>query len=243
MIYYGRSIRWFNDYDKEVKFSIDNGFDFMQIWYMKGDILIDKIEGDKGNVIKEHGFPVIIHAVLDINEFEEHVPKILDILNYFSHKEVIIHPICESEEINSSTIFKLAEKISHANEAFLKAGITLYVENNSKLDPIFYKTEEINIMFSKNPNVELLLDIAHIDSYDHLKNIIQIKKPKILHIADKSFDAIHEHLPVGNGEIDFKYIFEKILKDFDGKIIFEVVDEDEVIINSKNIIKKIIEEN
>ena len=243
MIYYGRSIRWFNDYDKEVKFSIDNSFDFMQIWYMKGDILIDKIEGDKAKVIKEQGFPVIIHAVLDINEFDEHVPKISEILNYFSHKEVIIHPICESEEINGITIFKLAEKISYANEVFSKTGITLYVENNSKLDPIFYKTEEINIMFSKNPNVELLLDIAHIDSYDHLKSIIQIKKPKMLHVADKSFNAIHEHLPVGNGEIDFKYIFKKILKDFDGKIIFEVVDEDKVIINSKNIIKKIIEEN
>ena len=28
---YGRSVRWFNDYKEEVKFSVNNGFDFMQM--------------------------------------------------------------------------------------------------------------------------------------------------------------------------------------------------------------------
>jgi len=95
-------------------------------------------------------------------------------------------------------------------------------------------------MFTKNHDVELLLDIAHMDSYEHLKEIVRIKKPGILHIADKHFNVVHEHLPVGKGEIDFQMLFKEILNDFDGKIIFEVVDEDEEIIRSKEIIESII---
>jgi len=55
---------------------------------------------------------------------------------------------------------------------------------------------------------------------------------------------VHEHLPVGQGELDFKTIFENYLKDFDGKIIFEVVsDNDEDIINSKTLIQKILNDH
>lgn len=46
---------------------------------------------------------------------------------------------------------------------------------------------------------------------------------------------------VGSGDLDFKYIFSEVLKDFHGSIIFEVVDEDEEIIKSKNVIREIIE--
>jgi len=38
MIQYGRSIRWFNDYESEIEFSKENGFDFVQVWYQNGDI-------------------------------------------------------------------------------------------------------------------------------------------------------------------------------------------------------------
>jgi len=65
----------------------------------------------------------------------------------------------------------------------------------------------------------------------------------MLHIADKHFSVIHEHLPVGSGDLDFKYIFSEVLKDFHGSIIFEVVDEDEAIIKSKNVIREIINQN
>lgn len=238
MIKYGRSIRWFNDYENEIKFSIVNGFDFVQVWYLNGVIVLDKVPEPKEKVVKDLNFPIIFHALLDINEFEEHIPKILEILKYLSHKEVIIHPICRSEEINSNTIFKLAEKVSNANKIFSDEEITLFVENNSKLDPINYKVEEIDIMFSINPTVELLLDIAHIDNYEHLKDIIKIKKPKILHIADKHFDVVHEHLPIEKGDLDFNLIFNEILYDFDGKVIFEIVDDDDAIISSKKIIEK-----
>ncbi len=242
MIEFGRSARWYNSFEEEIRFSKEHEFSFMQVWYKEGDILLDRVDEPKEKLIKDKGFPIIFHALLDINDFEEHIPKLLNILNYFSHKELIIHPICHSEEIKNDSIIKLAQKVSFANEILSKHGIMLFLENNSALDPINYTTHELETMFSQNPNIELLLDIAHIDNYEHLKGIVKIKKPKMLHIADKHFDTIHEHLPIGDGELDFRYIFTEVLSDFEGKIIFEVVDKDEKIIKSKRIIEKILEE-
>lgn len=240
MIQFGRSIRWFNEYEAEIQFSKENGFDFHQIWYSKGSIILDKVPEPKEETIKNCGFPAIFHALFDINDFEKYLPKLIDILKYLSHKEVIIHPICRSEEINSQTISKLCEKVSYASKELRGNGIKLILENNSKLDPIHYKVDEIHLMFARNPDVELLLDIAHIDGYNHLKEIVNIKNPKFLHIADKHFNTIHEHLPIGKGEIDYKIVFNEILTDFDGKIILEIVDEDSEVVNSKVAIERIV---
>lgn len=240
MIKYGRSIRWYNNYAEEVNFSKENSFDFMQVWYKQGEILLDNIENPKEKTIKEIGFPIIFHALLDINEFEENTPKLIELLNYLSHKELIVHPICISEEINKETIYKLSERVSVLSKQ-LGTEIKLFIENNSKIDPINYTIEDIELLYTENPNVDLLLDLAHIDDYEHLEKIVNLKKPKMLHIADKRFGIEHEHLPIGNGNIDFEYIFNEVLYDFDGKIIFEVVeDDDKQIIESKNIIENIL---
>ncbi len=70
--------------------------------------------------------------------------------------------------------------------------------------------------------------------------MISIKIPKILHVTDKHFSAIHEHLPIGEGEIDFEYVFNEILFNFQGKIILEIVNGDQEIINGKKIIEKLL---
>jgi sugar phosphate isomerase/epimerase len=240
MIQIGCLARYFNKYTDEVDFAIRHGFDLMQIWYDRNGIALNEDSFPKENIIKELSFPTIIHAVLDINEFEEHVPKVIDILGSLRHKEVIIHPICESEEITSATIHKLSKQVAYALEKFSHKGITLYLENNSRLDPIFNSPKEIEIIFSDNVNLEFLLDIAHIESYQHLEQIVAVKMPKVLHIADKHFNVIHEHLPVGQGEIDYKYIFNNALREFSGKIILEVIQSDEDVIGSRDKIKNIL---
>lgn len=240
MIQFGRSIRWYNDYDEEVEFCRHHGFDFLQIWYIKGDLALDQVSAPKAQKVKEAGFPTIIHAVLDIHEFEEHVPKIIDILNYLEYKELIIHPVYESETITAQSIYKLSEKVGKACELLKAQGIKLYIENNSRLDPINYTAEELAILFGQNKEAELLLDVAHIDSYEHLEEILKIRKPHLLHVADKHFDVIHEHLPLGQGDMDYGLIFDSYLKDFEGRIIFEVVAEDDEIIRSKKALQSIL---
>ncbi|MGH4123859.1 MAG: sugar phosphate isomerase/epimerase family protein [Clostridium sp.] len=237
MMQIGCLARYFNFYKEEVEFAQNNNFEFMQIWYDSNGIALKK-DLNPIEIIKEYDFPTIIHAVLDINEFEEHVPKLIEILKYLGHHELIIHPICKSEEITTQTIYKLSDKVSFALGELSKENITLYLENNSRLDPIFNQPYELEIMFGQNPNLQFLLDIAHIDSYDHLKSMITIKMPKILHVADRHLEVIHEHLPIGQGNIDFKHIFANILQDFHGKIILEIVQGSSDIISSKTRIEQ-----
>lgn len=108
---YGKSIRWFNDYNKEIQFSITNKFDFMQIWFLKGELILDKVSKPKEQFVLNTKFPVIIHAVYDIDDYEKYNKELLRILKYFGHKEVIIHPICESIPIDNHTIYTLADNI------------------------------------------------------------------------------------------------------------------------------------
>jgi sugar phosphate isomerase/epimerase len=234
MIQIGCLARFFNKYEDEVAFAKGHGFDLMQIWYDRNGIALNKDIFPKENAIKEFDFPTIIHAVLDINEFEEHIPKIIDMLVFLKHKELIIHPICESEEITEDTIYKLSGKVSFALERLSEIGITLYLENNSRLDPIFNTPKEIAIILNNNPNLEFLLDVAHIESYEHLNEIVAVRMPKALHIADKHFDVIHEHLPIGEGEINYGFIFTNALREFEGKIILEVIQSESAIIDSRD---------
>ena len=239
MIEYGRSIRWFNDYKNEVEFSKSNKFEFMQIWFAKGELVLDKLLAPKEEQVLKSQFPVIIHAVYDIDDYDKYNDELICILKYLNHKEVIIHPVCKSIPVNSETIYILAENIYKTNQLLKKNNIKLYIENNSVIDKINYTPDDLKIIFDRNPDVELLLDIAHIDDYDHLQEILKVKFPKCLHIADKRFSVEHEHLPIGQGDLDFKLIFQNYLKGYDGKIIFEVVDTDKEIIDSKDIIQNI----
>ena len=242
MVKIGCLARFSNRYEYEVNFAKKNNFALMQIWYDKRGIYLHESDKPCIETINKYAFPAIIHAVLDINEFDEHVPKLVEILKKLGHKEVIIHPICNSEKINDETIFKLVEKVKMALGIFKLEDITLYLENNSKLDPIFTSAEEVEIMFRENPELQFVLDIAHIDSYEHLIEMIKIRRPNLLHIADRHFNVVHEHLPLGQGEIDYRYIFKEILPNYQGRIILEIVNEEEDIINSKEIIESCVKQ-
>jgi sugar phosphate isomerase/epimerase len=241
MIEFGCLAHFCHLYTEDVLFARENGFCILQIWYDKDGVSLQK-ESNKLDVIINSNFPSIIHAVLDINEYEEHIPKLIAILKELNHKELIIHPVCKSESINSNTIQKLSRNIKYSYNQLRKNGIKLYVENNSKLDVMLNSVSDIHVLFSENPDVEMLLDVAHIDNYKHLEEIIKIKYPKILHLADRHMELIHEHLPVGKGNIDFSLIFNKILSDYDGRIILEITQSNEELISSKKIISSIIDE-
>lgn len=236
MITIGRSIRWYNDYLNEAEFSRNNGFDFMQIWFKNGEIMIDKIDEPKEAYIKKAGFPVIIHALFKIDDFEKYGDQLIELASGLGHREVIIHPICRNNEIKTDSILILSEAVHDLSIKAEKRDITVYLENNSRLDKFLCTSDEIKLVFDRNPNVELLLDIAHIDSFEHLKQIISVKYPKCLHAAGKHFNVIHEHLPLGQGDIDYNLVFSKYLHDYDGRIILEVIGNDEEIIESKKII-------
>lgn len=240
MVKIGCLARFFNRYENEVRFAKNNGFDFMQLWYDNRGLCLHEDDRDFIETINKYEFPTIIHAVLNIDEFDEHIPKLLYILKKLHHKELIIHPICKNQPIGEKTLSILDEKIKNALDVLNSEGIALYLENNSKLDSFFTESSEIEKIFKNNESLHFLLDIAHIYNMEHLNDMVNIKIPSVLHIADKHFNVIHEHLPIGQGEIDFSYIFSNILKNFEGKIILEIVNTDLDIVNSKDLITNLL---
>jgi sugar phosphate isomerase/epimerase len=241
MIRLGRSARWLNEYIREVDFSKKAGFDFHQVWYDRRGISLTGVSEPKEDSLPKFEFPYIIHALLDISEFDDHIYTIREITKKAKTNEVIIHPVCKSEKITSDTIVKLSDAVKSANSILREQGITLFVENNSKIDPINHSIEEVKYLFESNPEIEFLLDIAHILSYKHLEDLVAVKMPKKLHIADKRFHIPHEHLPIGKGNIDFAYVFSNVLRKFSGDIIFEIVEDDDLVIESKKAIIEILE--
>lgn len=240
MVEIGRNIRWEAPYEQEVELSKRIGCSFMQVWFYRGDILINSSGKDKLKLIKKMNYPIVIHAVIDLVEFENDVLSVLEILKKLELKELIIHPNCKITPIDSESIYKLRNEINKASKLLAKNDIKLYIENNCRISPINYCSDDVNIVFSDNDDIELLIDIAHIDSYEHLSSLKNIKYPKMLHLADKHFDVAHEHLPIGEGELDFEMIFKDILSNYSGKIILEIDQNDSAIIDSTGKIRDLL---
>lgn len=236
MILIGRGIRWYRPYAEEVQFCVENQFDFMQIWYRDGELLIQNTPEDKVAYIRQLAFPVIIHAVFDPVDFSIYGDHLLDTVEKLGIREVIVHPVCKKSPVTSTTEMDLAKEASIFSQKAAQRGITWYLENNSAIDGFHYQAEEIRTVFAENPNVEMLLDIAHVDSYRHLEQIAAIKFPRCLHVAGRHFSVPHEHLPLTEGDIDYCLIFQKYLRGFQGRIILEVDGTDEDIIQSKQIL-------
>lgn len=241
MISIGRGIRWYNDYQQEVDFSRANNFEFMQLWYKDGEILVKNIPEPKAEYIKKVGFPVIIHAVFDPEDFEKYGDALLELVEYLEMNEVIVHPVSEKNPVTDMTEQLLVEQVKIFSEKAKNKGIIWYLENNSVVDTFHYHKDDLSAVFQSDSYVEQLLDVAHIDDYEHLKDIIEVKFPKCLHVAGKHFDVPHEHLSLTQGDINYKLVFQDFLSGYNGRIILEIDGTDEELIESKRIIEEAIQ--
>jgi len=129
MIEIGCLARYFNSYEHEVTFARENGFQLLQIWYDKYGIQNQDVK-EQTNTIKQYNYPAIIHAVLDINMIEEHIPNLIKVLKTLEHKELIIHPVCKSEPITETTIYKLADIVKATLVVLANESITLIGEGS-----------------------------------------------------------------------------------------------------------------
>lgn len=243
MITIGRGIRYGNDYLAEVDFSVKHGFDFMQVWFKNGEILVNNIPEPKEDYIRSVGYPVILHAVFDPIDFELYGDKLLEVTESLSNSDVIIHPVSKKSPIDETTEYNLAKQAKIFSRKAKAKGITWYLENNSVIDGFHYSKQELHCVYDQDDYVEQLLDVAHIDNYAHLAEIVAVKFPKCLHVAGKHFDILHEHLPLTQGDIDYNVVFHKYLNGYDGRVILEVGGSDEDILASKQIIEKAIANN
>ena len=60
--------------------------------------------------------------------------------------------------LDENTLDKLDKMIKFTLDIYRPNGITVFLENNSKLDPIFTDTYEIEKIFRQNEELEFILD-------------------------------------------------------------------------------------
>ena len=240
MIRIGRGGLWNNSYKDEIFFCKKNHFDFIQIWFKDGELLVNDLPSPKEEYIKKAGFPVILHALFEPDDFERYGNRLLDLVSFFGDKEVIVHPVCKKKAVDPQTEYELAEHVLDFSQKAKARGILWYLENNSVLDIFHYKKEDLEIVYKADSYVEQLLDIAHIDNYQHLEDIISVKFPRCLHAAGKHFAVPHEHLPLTCGDIDYKLVFQKYLHGYSGRIILEVDGSGEEMEASKRILDEAV---
>ena len=115
----------------------------MQVWYKDGKLQHDTLPDPVEKAILETGFPIIIHALLRIEEYDKYCEDLLRILKFLHHKEVITHPSMYPLPVEKDTIYKLAECNKKMTDYFYDNGIIVYIENNGRLDPFNYSPEEM----------------------------------------------------------------------------------------------------
>jgi len=240
----GRGIREATKYADEVALSKKCGYDFNQVWFFNGDMLIGDNVPDKAAYIKSFNFPIIIHAMFTLDDFTKFGGRLVELVKYFGHKEVIVHAtgkIKGGAAAVKDANLKLRDLLADLNATFKKLGVRVYVENNDqRLHNICGTKEQLETMLSSG--VELLMDTGHVDSYEHIAEIIKLKRPACLHLANKRFSAGHEHLPLSRGDIDFGLFFSKYLPNYTGRIIVEVGNEfatDQDFEESKKVLDKV----
>lgn len=233
MATFGCLARYFRPFESEVAFARANGFAFLQLWYDHRGLCLDGSSPVDLDRVRNAGIPTIIHAVMELQALETGAANLLDTVQVLDHRELIIHPVCQSEPSTTATTGRLSAAMGRLLAVLQHRGVTVYLENNSRLDPIFQTVEDVGHVLGENPDLEFLLDVAHMDDLVHLRRLVAIKRPRLLHVADRHLAAVHEHLPIGEGDIHFGAVFREILPDYRDRIILEIVQSDEAIITSK----------
>ena len=248
MLRIGRNLRDLDcPFKDEIEFSYENNFDIIQVWYKCGKI-DSMYDIDPIKSLKESSIKSIIHAAMDIDDFILYEDDLIEKIVELGHKELILHPMIKSRVVDVDTVKELEDKVLGLLNKLDKLGVTVYVENNHIHMQCFYSLEQWKNFFEKAPgNTEFLLDVVHVmycDDYEYMKKLVEIKRPKCLHIADTIKGKVgnkHLHLPIGNGIIDFDKIFNEIIPGYDDLIILEIKNTDKNIISSRDKIKGILD--
>lgn len=233
MATFGCLARYFRPFESEVAFARTNGFAFLQLWYDHRGLCLDGSSSVDLDRVRNAGIPTIIHAVMELQALEAGAGDLLGTVQALDHRELIIHPICQEEPNTTATAGRLSTAMDRLLAPLRGLGVTVFLENNSRLDSIFQTVEDVGRVLGENPGLEFLLDVAHMDDLDHLRRLVAVRRPRLLHVADRHLAAIHEHLPVGEGDIDFGTVFRDVLPDYRDRIILEIVQSDEAILASK----------
>jgi endonuclease IV len=199
--------------------------DFLELLYMPG-------KEEEVNQLIKNDIPIIIHAPTlsqgvafasdNFNKNRKIIEKISNFADRVNAESIIIHP-----DVGNKDNFINFLKMNKDRKIMIENMPKKALNNNVCLG---YTKKEIN-EFVNIGNFELCLDFTHAIKSAISQNLdykIEIKdfaslKPKLFHLCDATLKTeVDEHLNLGEGEFDLRFIKNIIQESDCKKITFEV---------------------
>lgn len=193
---------------KDLEFVKSQGFEKIELGLRKEDL---KDINKTINLVESVGIKIIsVHTPHVVAEDLESFLKSAEIARYFDAL-LVFH----SNRIPVTQVYEIFNKIDYPNKAVeANPGISLPAIENC---------------FLKN-NCNFILDIAHlyIASDNLIKNMKYLfenyrNKIKLIHLSDSS--PVEDNLPLGKGNINLEEVVRFLDRNYDSKIIIEVMPE------------------
>lgn len=234
----GMCVRSVERFEAEIEFARKHGFDFVKLWYDDNGLGVL----GKGNIriedVARSSMPVVLHVGIKVPDIFNHFTRVCEIAEAVSALTVVIHPWLRAEHTEQKSNLLLAEGLQKSIGVFHRKEIDVALANNCRLFPVCYTEEQLNEIFLNNPGLDFFLDVAHTDDLAHSKALISQKRPSGLFVSDRRFSVHHEHLPAGEGNVDFQSIFNDLLPGFKGSIVIEIDTSDEDILRTASAVRQ-----
>ncbi|MCC7553863.1 MAG: sugar phosphate isomerase/epimerase [Methanobacteriaceae archaeon] len=173
-------------------------------------------------------------ASLSSNILNSSVKSIKDSINLANNLDseiVVVHPgtipflgkSYEKEIYNKSH-----ESLKEISKYGKDLGVVAAIENMPDIEGFIYKDLEKLNEFLEINEMYMTLDIGHANTLNYSENEMYFDSIKHIHLSDNYGDD-DSHLPLGEGEINFKSIINKFQsKKYDGIYMIEVNDKESV---------------
>ncbi len=162
---------------------------------------------------------ISVHApLLDLGDgstFKINVQKLRNTIeraNLYGAKNIVLH----TEELNGQSVsngINTVKKVIDSNlEILEKYSMALNLENVGYLgNDLISNFEQLTSLVDNFPKhlVGIVFDVSHANLTGGIESGIEIlsDKIKLVHLSDNSGDQKEHHMPIGEGNIDFKQLF------------------------------------
>jgi sugar phosphate isomerase/epimerase len=213
------------DFEPELNNFKAAGYDFAEL-HVKKELVPDKSFEDKLKTIGNQ-IPILSAHLPDINHKKEEIEKCIKFIEILADQGIILFvkhlyspniPTEENFDLKIKDLKYLTETAKNKNKTFV-------LENTEEYAPTLQR------VFDEIPDINFCLDIGHANISAKENRSIKLinhfgKRLKHIHVSDNlggDSEGADLHLPIGEGNINFKPIFEKLKEiNYSGNITLEL---------------------
>ena len=222
-----------------IKQAADLGFDAIEIWVRHFNRQHELTQQQLARLLKEAGLASTVHCpirdinIASVNEGirRESVHQMIEAVDFCAEiggKLLVVHPGRRSSKREN-----LEEQWQYQVDSFGKIletaydkGVIVTVENMEweKENELVRTPQDIKRLQTMLPefNLPITLDTTHMADTSRIVNAIKQLGSDIIHVHLSDYGA-NRHIPLGEGSLDFKSIFQKLFTTgFHGILSFEV---------------------